>query len=38
MFRELYPGYRGEEIRKCIKSASDFIEKKQRKDGSWYLK
>ncbi|KAM0856366.1 hypothetical protein ACQ4PT_049183 [Festuca glaucescens] len=36
MFRELYPGYRGEEIRKCIKNASNFIENGQRKDGSWF--
>lgn len=36
MFRELYPGYRKEEIGKCIESASKFIEKEQRKDGSWY--
>jgi len=38
MFRELYPGYRDEEIKKCIKGASKFIESKQRKDGTWYLK
>uniref|UniRef100_A0A453R3K1 Squalene cyclase C-terminal domain-containing protein n=1 Tax=Aegilops tauschii subsp. strangulata TaxID=200361 RepID=A0A453R3K1_AEGTS len=37
MFREVYPGYREEEIRKCIKNASKFIENSQRKDGSWYL-
>uniref|UniRef100_A0ACD5ZMJ7 Uncharacterized protein n=1 Tax=Avena sativa TaxID=4498 RepID=A0ACD5ZMJ7_AVESA len=36
MFRELYPGYRREEIRKCIKHSSNFIENKQRKDGSWF--
>ncbi|KAM3209681.1 hypothetical protein ACQJBY_064015 [Aegilops geniculata] len=35
MFRELYPGYREEEIGKCIKNASKFIENSQRKDGSW---
>jgi achilleol B synthase len=38
MFKELYPGYRKEEIAKCVKNASKFIEDKQRKDGSWYLK
>jgi achilleol B synthase len=38
MFRELYPGYRSEEIGECIKGASKFIENKQRKDGSWYSK
>ncbi len=38
MFREIYPGYRKEEIGKCIKNASVFIENSQRKDGSWYLK
>uniref|UniRef100_A0A453R3K2 Squalene cyclase C-terminal domain-containing protein n=1 Tax=Aegilops tauschii subsp. strangulata TaxID=200361 RepID=A0A453R3K2_AEGTS len=36
MFREVYPGYREEEIRKCIKNASKFIENSQRKDGSWF--
>ncbi|TVU11253.1 hypothetical protein EJB05_44826 [Eragrostis curvula] len=36
MFRELYPGYREKEIGKCIESASKFIEKEQRKDGSWF--
>ncbi|XP_066337305.1 achilleol B synthase-like isoform X3 [Miscanthus floridulus] len=36
MFRELYPGYRDEEIKKCIKGASKFIESKQRKDGTWF--
>ncbi|VAI85695.1 unnamed protein product [Triticum turgidum subsp. durum] len=36
MFKELYPGYRKEEIGKCIKNASKFIEDKQRKDGSWF--
>ena len=38
MFRELYPGYREEEIAKCVKNGSNFIENSQRKDGSWYLK
>ncbi|KAL6839606.1 hypothetical protein ACP4OV_030545 [Aristida adscensionis] len=36
LFSELYPWYRNEEIRKCTKTASKFIEKEQRKDGSWY--
>uniref|UniRef100_A0A0A9D5D8 Squalene cyclase C-terminal domain-containing protein n=1 Tax=Arundo donax TaxID=35708 RepID=A0A0A9D5D8_ARUDO len=36
MFREMYPGYREEEIEKCIKNASKFIEKEQQKDGSWF--
>ncbi|KAL6603926.1 hypothetical protein ACP70R_044287 [Stipagrostis hirtigluma subsp. patula] len=36
MFRELYPGYRKQEIGKCIKTASKFIEEKQQEDGSWY--
>ncbi|CAM0948883.1 unnamed protein product [Alopecurus aequalis] len=36
MFKEFYPGYREEEIGKCIKKASKFIEDKQRKDGSWF--
>lgn len=35
LFRELYPGYREEEIGKCIKNSSKFIENSQRKDGSW---
>lgn len=38
MFSDLHPGYRGEEIGKCIKGASLFIQNKQRKDGSWSLK
>ncbi|TKW21540.1 hypothetical protein SEVIR_4G125700v4 [Setaria viridis] len=36
MFKELDPGYRKEEIGNCIKSTSEFIEKEQRKDGSWF--
>ncbi|KAF8673121.1 hypothetical protein HU200_048668 [Digitaria exilis] len=36
MFSDLHPGYRGEEIGKCIKGASLFIQNKQRKDGSWF--
>jgi hypothetical protein len=30
MFREMYPGYRKEEIEKCIKTASRFIEKEKK--------
>lgn len=30
--------YRREEIDKIIKSGASFIEKVQRKDGSWYVK
>lgn len=36
MFRELDQVYRREEIENCIKTASRFIEKEQRKDGSWF--
>ncbi|XP_066380935.1 achilleol B synthase-like [Miscanthus floridulus] len=36
MFRDLDHGYRKEEIRNCIESASKFIEKEQREDGSWF--
>ncbi|CAO2148987.1 unnamed protein product [Urochloa humidicola] len=35
-FRGLYPGYRSEEIAKCIERACKFIESKQRNDGSWF--
>uniref|UniRef100_J3N7J2 Terpene cyclase/mutase family member n=1 Tax=Oryza brachyantha TaxID=4533 RepID=J3N7J2_ORYBR len=35
-FKEIYPGYRHKEIEKIIKSGALFIEKTQRKDGSWY--
>lgn len=38
MFRELYPGYRDDEIGKCIQGASRFIENKQQKDGAWSSK
>ncbi|KAM3189405.1 hypothetical protein ACQJBY_067984 [Aegilops geniculata] len=31
-----YEWYRKEEIGKCVKNASKFIEDKQRKDGSWF--
>ncbi|XP_020408406.1 achilleol B synthase isoform X3 [Zea mays] len=36
MFREMYPRYRDQEIKKCIKGASKFIESKQQKDGTWF--
>jgi hypothetical protein len=38
MFRDLDHVYRKEEIGNCIERASRFIEKEQRKDGSWSLK
>jgi squalene cyclase len=38
MFRDLDHGYRKEEIGNCIESATKFIEKEQRKDGSWSQK
>ncbi|XP_025823340.1 achilleol B synthase-like isoform X3 [Panicum hallii] len=36
LFREICPMYRHEEIEKIIKNGASFIEKTQRKDGSWY--
>ncbi|XP_052136648.1 achilleol B synthase-like [Oryza glaberrima] len=36
LFNGIYPSYRHEEIEKIIKSGALFIEKQQRKDGSWY--
>ncbi|XP_021320408.1 achilleol B synthase-like isoform X8 [Sorghum bicolor] len=36
MFRDLDHVYRKEEIGNCIERASRFIEKEQRKDGSWF--
>uniref|UniRef100_A0A3B6I6U9 Squalene cyclase C-terminal domain-containing protein n=1 Tax=Triticum aestivum TaxID=4565 RepID=A0A3B6I6U9_WHEAT len=36
MFSENYPGYRKDEIGKCIKNCAMFIENSQRKDGSWF--
>ena len=38
MFRDLDHVYRKEEIGNCIERDSKFIEKEQRKDGSWSLK
>jgi achilleol B synthase len=37
LFKELYPKYRASDIQKCIKSASLFLEKTQKNDGSWYV-
>lgn len=38
LFRGIGPMYRHEEIDKVIKKGALFIEKTQRKDGSWYVK
>ncbi|MED6111691.1 CRISPR-associated protein 1, partial [Stylosanthes scabra] len=35
-FRKLYPMHRAEEISRCIKKATAYIEKAQASDGSWY--
>ncbi|KAJ6758847.1 TERPENE CYCLASE/MUTASE FAMILY MEMBER [Salix koriyanagi] len=35
-FKKLYPGQRQEEIERCIRKATEFIESIQEKDGSWY--
>ncbi|CAN6170031.1 unnamed protein product [Urochloa humidicola] len=35
-FRDMYPGYRHDEIETCIKSGSKFIEIEQRQGGSWF--
>ncbi|KAK3121299.1 hypothetical protein QOZ80_8BG0650330 [Eleusine coracana subsp. coracana] len=36
LFREKYPGHRKDEIDKCIRRATEFIEKLQNDDGSWF--
>ncbi|KAJ1267796.1 hypothetical protein BS78_07G085600 [Paspalum vaginatum] len=36
LFREKYPGHRKDEIDRCIRRATVFIEKLQNDDGSWY--
>ncbi|XP_047062614.1 achilleol B synthase-like [Lolium rigidum] len=36
IFKDMHPQHRSGEIEKCIKNASMFIEKSQRKDGAWY--
>ncbi|KAH8481430.1 hypothetical protein H0E87_029054, partial [Populus deltoides] len=35
-FKKSYPGHRQEEIERCIRKATKFIESIQEKDGSWY--
>ncbi|KAF3437265.1 hypothetical protein FNV43_RR20018 [Rhamnella rubrinervis] len=35
-FKNSYPGHRREEVERCIKRATIFIEKIQESDGSWY--
>ncbi|EEC72454.1 hypothetical protein OsI_05799 [Oryza sativa Indica Group] len=35
LFKELCPGYRTEEIEKCVRNATMFIENTQGEDGSW---
>jgi len=36
LFKEMYPEYCRKEIDDCIKKSVVFIEKNQKKDGSWY--
>uniref|UniRef100_A0A0D3GXJ9 Terpene cyclase/mutase family member n=2 Tax=Oryza TaxID=4527 RepID=A0A0D3GXJ9_9ORYZ len=36
LFREKYPGHRKDEIDQCIRKATEFIEKLQNDDGSWF--
>ncbi|XP_020265956.1 cycloartenol synthase-like isoform X2 [Asparagus officinalis] len=36
LFKEIYPGYRTEEVESCIQRGMKFIENKQEDDGSWY--
>ncbi|KAK8450401.1 hypothetical protein SEVIR_6G021300v4 [Setaria viridis] len=36
LFREKYPGHRKDEIDQCIRNATEFIEKLQNDDGSWF--
>ncbi|KAH0684699.1 hypothetical protein KY290_023414 [Solanum tuberosum] len=35
-FKKLYPGYRKEDVERCIEKGAAFIEKIQEADGSWY--
>ncbi|KAG0531662.1 hypothetical protein BDA96_04G041600 [Sorghum bicolor] len=35
LFKELYPGYRTEEIETLVRNAATFIENRQQEDGSW---
>lgn len=37
LFKELCPGYRTEEIEKCVRNATMFIENTQGEDGSWFV-
>lgn len=37
LFKDLYPGYRTEEIEALVRSAATFIETKQQEDGSWFV-
>ncbi|KQJ95610.1 cycloartenol synthase-like isoform X4 [Brachypodium distachyon] len=36
LFREKYPGHRRDEVEQCITRATEFIEKLQNDDGSWF--
>ncbi|KAK1609389.1 hypothetical protein QYE76_033062 [Lolium multiflorum] len=36
LFREKYPGHRKDEIEQCIRRATEFVEKLQNDDGSWF--
>ncbi|KAM3373089.1 hypothetical protein ACQJBY_019811 [Aegilops geniculata] len=36
IFQEVHPLYRRNEIEKCIRDATQFIENNQKNDGSWY--
>ncbi|CAO2045443.1 unnamed protein product [Urochloa humidicola] len=35
-FKEIHPGYRNEEIGRCIDNGCKFIEKEQQEDGPWF--
>ncbi|CAM0910966.1 unnamed protein product [Alopecurus aequalis] len=36
LFQEKYPGHRKDEIEQCIRRATEFVEKLQNDDGSWF--
>ncbi|XP_020157569.1 lupeol synthase-like [Aegilops tauschii subsp. strangulata] len=36
LFRQKYPGHREDEVEQCIRRATEFIEKLQNEDGSWF--
>uniref|UniRef100_A0A8R7QX31 Terpene cyclase/mutase family member n=2 Tax=Triticum urartu TaxID=4572 RepID=A0A8R7QX31_TRIUA len=36
LFRQKYPVHREDEIEQCIRRATEFIEKSQNEDGSWF--